>query len=110
MQSKNPFFEDFANLMTNAAGAAKSAGDEMRAVMKAQMDRIVADMDLVGRDEFEAMKTAALEARAEAKDLRNRVEALEKAISGGKTAAKKTASAKSAASKSTAAKSAEPKT
>lgn len=84
MQTKNPFLEDFANLMTNAAGAAKSAGDEARAVMRGQMDRIVADMDLVGREEFDAVKLAALEAQEEAKALRKRVAALEKTLSAAK--------------------------
>ncbi|MBA4801623.1 MULTISPECIES: accessory factor UbiK family protein [Euryhalocaulis] len=93
MQSKNPVFEDFANLMTNAAGAAKSAGDEMRAVVRGQMDRVIADMDLVGREEFEAMKLAALEAKEEAAALRERVDALEKAMSTAKKASPRKASA-----------------
>jgi len=97
MQSKNPILEDFANLMTNAAGAAKSAGEEMRAVIRGQMDRVIADMDLVGRDEFEAVKLAALEAQAEAAALRERLEALETAAS----APKKAAPRKSASSRKT---------
>jgi len=94
MTSKSPLFDDFANLMTNAAGAAKSAGEEFQAVVRAQMDRVIADMDLVGRDEFEAIKTAALEAQAEAAALRERVEALEKA--GAKPAKKAAAKSTSA--------------
>jgi BMFP domain-containing protein YqiC len=45
--------------------------------MRAQADRFVAEMDLVGRDEFEAMKQVATDARAEAEALKERVAALE---------------------------------
>ncbi len=83
MQSKNPIFEDFANLMANAAGAARAAGEEAKTAMRGQADRFIAEMDLVGREEFEAMKQAALDARAECESLRARVEALEAKLGAG---------------------------
>jgi BMFP domain-containing protein YqiC len=77
MQTKNPLFEDLANLLANAAGAARAAGEEAKTALRGQADRLVAEMDLVGRDEFEAMKTAALDAKAECEALRARVAVLE---------------------------------
>lgn len=87
MQSKSPFLEDFANLMAGAAGAAKAAGDEARTAFRGQMDRFVAEMDLVGREEFDAMKQAALEARAECEALKDRIAALEARLDAAATAA-----------------------
>lgn len=82
MQTKNPFLDDMAQLMTNAMGAAQGVGDEMQAMMRAQIERLVADMDLVGRDEFEAMKELATNAKAESEDLKERVAALEARLNG----------------------------
>jgi BMFP domain-containing protein YqiC len=61
-------------------GLAQGMGDEAKSFMRAQADRFVAEMDLVGRDEFEAVKQLASEARAEAEALRERVAALEAAL------------------------------
>ncbi len=77
MQTKNPLLDDLANLMTGAMGAAQGVGDEMQAVFRAQIDRIVADMDLVKREEFEAMKTLAQEASARVGELEARLASLE---------------------------------
>ncbi|UDF02632.1 accessory factor UbiK family protein [Asticcacaulis sp. AND118] len=60
MQSKNPFLDEFAKLSTSAMSLAQAAGDEAKAALRAQGDRFVADMDLVRRDEFEAMKEVLL--------------------------------------------------
>jgi BMFP domain-containing protein YqiC len=80
MQTQSSVFDDLARLMTGAMGMAQGMGDEAKNFMRAQADRFVAEMDLVGRDEFEAMKQLASEARAEAEALRERVAALEAAI------------------------------
>ncbi len=82
MQSKSPILEDAANLLAGAAGAARAAGEEAKTALRGQMDRFVAEMDLVGRDEFEAMKQAALDARAECEALKARVAALEARLAG----------------------------
>jgi BMFP domain-containing protein YqiC len=79
MQTTSSVFDDMARLMTGAMGLAQGMGDEAKSFMRAQADRFVAEMDLVSRDEFEAMKELAAAARAEADDLRARVEALEAA-------------------------------
>ena len=77
MQTQSSVFDDLAKLMTGAMGMAQGANAEAKSVMRAQADRFVAEMDLVGRDEFEAMKQVATEARAEAEALKERVAALE---------------------------------
>lgn len=77
MQTQNSVFDDLARLMTGAMGMAQGANAEAKSFMRAQADRFVAEMDLVSRDEFDAVKQLAADARAEADDLRARVEALE---------------------------------
>lgn len=84
MQTQSSVFDDLARLMTGAMGMAQGAGDEAKNFMRAQADRFVAEMDLVGRDEFEAVKQLASEARAEAAALRARVAALEAALQNSK--------------------------
>jgi BMFP domain-containing protein YqiC len=80
MQTQSSVFDDLARLMTGAMGMAQGMGEEAKTFMRTQADRFVAEMDLVGRDEFEAMKQLASEARAEAEALRERVAALEAAL------------------------------
>jgi hypothetical protein len=80
MQSDNGFMDQVGRLMTNAAGAAKGLRDEIATMAKTRAEKIANDLELVPREEFEAMKTVALKARAEAEALRQRVETLEKQI------------------------------
>ncbi|MES1158727.1 MAG: accessory factor UbiK family protein [Terricaulis silvestris] len=80
MQTQSSVFDDLARLMTGAMGMAQGVSDEAKSFMRAQADRFVAEMDLVSRDEFEAVKQMAADARAEADDLAKRVEALEAAL------------------------------
>jgi BMFP domain-containing protein YqiC len=77
MQTENTVFDDLARLMTGALGMAQGMGDEAKSFFRAQADRFIADMDLVGREEFEAMKQLAAEARDEVDALKERVAALE---------------------------------
>jgi BMFP domain-containing protein YqiC len=55
MQTNNPFFDEFAKLTTNAMGLAQAAGEEAKAAFRAQADRLVAELDLVRRDEFDVL-------------------------------------------------------
>ncbi|MES1156345.1 MAG: accessory factor UbiK family protein [Alphaproteobacteria bacterium] len=80
MQTQSSVFDDLARLMTGAMGMAQGVSDEAKSFMRSQADRFVAEMDLVSRDEFEAVKQMAVEARAEADALAARVEALEAAL------------------------------
>jgi BMFP domain-containing protein YqiC len=77
MQTQSSVFDDLARLMTGAMGMAQGISEEAKSFMRAQADRFVAEMDLVSRDEFEAVKALAAQARAEADELRERVAALE---------------------------------
>lgn len=82
MQTKNPFLDDIAQLMTNAIGAAQGVNEEVQALVRAQMERFIADMDLVSREEFEVMKALAQEAKGEAEALREEVVALRARLDG----------------------------
>jgi BMFP domain-containing protein YqiC len=77
MQTQSSVFDDLARLMTGALGMAQGASQEAKSFMRGQAERFVAEMDLVSRDEFEAVKELAAAARAEAQALRERLEALE---------------------------------
>lgn len=65
MQSQNPFLDEFSKLATGAMSLAQAAGDEAKTAFRAQMDRVVADMDLVRREELEALKAEIASLRAE---------------------------------------------
>ena len=105
MQSQNRFFDDFAKMATSAAGTLQSARQEFETMMRQQMERLVAKMDLVPREEFDAVKEMAAEARLENERLKARIEALEKgakpSAGGAKASASRAKSAKPAAKKST---------
>jgi BMFP domain-containing protein YqiC len=77
MQSENPLLDQLAKLMTGAAGAAKGVRDEIGTVMKTQGERLANDLNLVPREEFEAMKALALETRKEVERLAARLTKLE---------------------------------
>lgn len=76
-QSSNRVFDEFARLMTDAAGAAQGVRREMETLMRAQGERILREMDVVPREEFEAVKAMARKAREENEALAARLDALE---------------------------------
>ena len=65
MQTRNPILDEFAKLTTGAMGLAQAAGEEAKTAWRAQTDRFVAEMDLVRRDEFDALKAEIAALRAE---------------------------------------------
>ena len=77
MQSENPFLDQMAKFVTNAAGAAKGVRDEIATLVRTQGERIANDLELVPREEFEAMRAVALKARSEIETLKARIEKLE---------------------------------
>ena len=79
-QTNNRLFDEFAKLMTDAAGAAQGVRREVETMMKAQGEKLVAGMDLVQREEFEAVKEMAAKARDENAELRERIAKLEAAL------------------------------
>ncbi len=56
MQTQNPLFDEVSKLTTAAIGLAQAAGEEAKAALRAQADRLAAEMDFVRRDEFEALR------------------------------------------------------
>lgn len=76
----NRILDEFAKLMTDAAGAAQGVRREVETAMRAQAERLVASMDLVSREDFEAMRDMAVKARAENRALSERLEKLEERI------------------------------
>lgn len=79
MQSKSRPLDDLTNLMTNAMGAVKGVGDEVKAIGRSQAERIVADLDLVTRDEYEVLKAMLEKSQAEVEALRKDINKLKKA-------------------------------
>lgn len=71
MQTQNPFLDEFAKLTTAAMGLAQTAGEEAKAAFRAQADRFVAEMDLVRRDELEALRAEVAALRAEVAALKH---------------------------------------
>lgn len=76
-QTTNRFLDEFARLMTDAAGAAQGMKREVETLMKAQGERVLSTMDLVSREEFEAVRAMAEKARAENERLDARLAAIE---------------------------------
>jgi BMFP domain-containing protein YqiC len=77
MQTENRVFDEIAKLMMTAAGAAQGAAREAESLMRSRLERLIADLDLVSREEFDAMKALAQAARAETEALSRRIAALE---------------------------------
>ena len=69
MHTQNPLLDEIAKLSTAAMGLAQAAGEEAKAALRSQTDRMVAELDLVRRDDLEALK-------AEVAALREEVQAL----------------------------------
>ena len=70
MQTRNPILDEFAKLTTGAMGLAQAAGEEAKAALRSQTDRMAAEMDLVRRDEFDALKAEIAALRAEVASLK----------------------------------------
>ncbi|AWM76888.1 accessory factor UbiK family protein [Phenylobacterium parvum] len=70
MQTQNPFLDEMARLTNAAMGLAQSAGEEARAAFRSQADRWVAELDLVRRDELDAVKAELAALREEVAALR----------------------------------------
>jgi BMFP domain-containing protein YqiC len=77
MQSQNRLFDDLARLASGAVGALAGVKNEVEARLREQLERALAGMDLVDRDEFEAVKAMAAKARDEQERLAARLAAVE---------------------------------
>ncbi|MGC1503166.1 MAG: accessory factor UbiK family protein [Sulfitobacter sp.] len=77
MQTRNKFFDDMSQMMTNAMGVAQGAKDEAENALKGMMDRWLADRDFVTREEFDAVRAMAQKAREENEALKARLDAMD---------------------------------
>ena len=84
MQSQSRFLEDMARVASGAMGVASGMRNEVEARLREQFERILQQMDLVPREEFEAIKAVAVKAREEQEDLEKRVAALEAQLAAAK--------------------------
>ena len=73
-------FEDFSRLMTDASGLASGVRREVETVVRGQVERLLAAMDVVSREEHDAVKTMAALARDENERLERRILALEQKL------------------------------
>ena len=88
MQTDNRFLDGMAKFLTNAAGAAQAFKAEMETMVKARIEKMIADLEFVSRDEFDAVKAMAAKARAENEKLSTRLADLEAKLGMGKTKGK----------------------
>ena len=83
-QTSNRFFDEMARLMNDAAGVAQGVRREFDTLFRSQAERILRELDVVQREEFEAVKEMARLAREENEALKARIEALEGKAGGEK--------------------------
>lgn len=95
MQSRNRVFDDAARVAGGALGTLSGIRREVEGLVRHQIDKMLSGMDLVTRDEFDAVKAMAIRAREENERLEARLQALE-------TAPKKAAPASRSKSKAAA--------
>jgi BMFP domain-containing protein YqiC len=76
-QTSNRLFDEMARLMGDAASVAQGVKREAETVFRTQMERIVADLDLIKREEFDVVREMASQARAENESLKKRIAELE---------------------------------
>ena len=84
MQSQNRLLDDLARVATGALGAFTGMRDEVEARMREQFERVLGRMNLVTREEFDAVKAMAAKARAAQEALERRVAALEAKLGGSR--------------------------
>ena len=86
MQTKNKLLDDISQIMNSAMGVAQGARDEAQNALRSVVDRMLADRNLVNREEFEAVRAMAQKAREENDALHARLAMLEGQMRGSATA------------------------
>lgn len=81
-QTSNRLLDEFAKLMTDAAGAAQGVSKEVQQMMRSQGERVLREMDVVQREEFETVRALAEKARTENAALEARIAKLEALLAG----------------------------
>ncbi len=79
-QTTNRLFDELAKLMTDATGAAQGLRGEMDNLIRSQAEKVLRDLDVVQREEFDAMKAMALKAREENAQLEKRIAEMEREL------------------------------
>ncbi len=79
-QMNNRFFDELAKLMTDAAGAASGIRNEVETIIRSQGERLIREMDIVQREEFDAVKEMSRKAREENEELKKRINELEQYV------------------------------
>ena len=82
VSSNNPLLDNLSRLMTDAAGVATGMKREAETAMRAQFERLIRDMDVVSREEFEAVRAMAVAAREENERLAQRLADIESKLNG----------------------------
>ena len=82
MQTTNKLLDDLARVASGALGVAAGMRNEVESAMRQRFARVLGDMDLISRDEFEAVKAMAAKARSEEDALKIRVAQLESQVAG----------------------------
>ena len=86
MQTSNRFFDDLAKVANSAVSTLAGVKGEIEDMVSQRLERFLADMDVVPRDEFEAIKAVAVKARAEQEKLEKRMARLEARLAAKPTA------------------------
>ncbi|WP_309083221.1 accessory factor UbiK family protein [Chelativorans sp.] len=81
----NRILDEFAKMVTDAAGAAQGVRREFENLFRAQTERLLNSMDLVQREDFEAVREMAIKAREENAALLARIELLEARLASAST-------------------------
>jgi BMFP domain-containing protein YqiC len=81
MQTRNRLLDDIARVANGAAGVATGMRDEVEALVQERVERVLARLNLVTREEFEAVKAMAAKARSEQEKLEKRLKDLETKLS-----------------------------
>jgi len=79
-QTSNRLLDEFAKLMTDAAGVAQGMRREVETAIRSQAERFLGEMDIVQREEFDAVRDMAAKAREENEGLKRRIEELEQRL------------------------------
>ena len=79
-QTTGKFFDELGKLITDAAGVAQGVRKEVEGVMRGQTENILRELDVVQREEFDAVKAMAQKAREENNQLKQRIALLEEAL------------------------------
>ncbi|MCH7806852.1 MAG: accessory factor UbiK family protein [Proteobacteria bacterium] len=89
MQTDNPILDDLSKLANGLVATLDSVRKECDAMVRARIERLASEFDLVPRDEFEVLKEMLLKMKAENQDLKKRLGKLEKSSAKSRAKAKK---------------------